>query len=110
MGEPEAVFADLFIIRDNSLVDDYMEVLLSYPGLRVRIKSSYLVREPLHSYSINGHLGTFIKSRTDVQEKRLLDGETPEGSDWGIEPDGEQGLLHTEKDGKVIRERVPTEK
>jgi scyllo-inositol 2-dehydrogenase (NADP+) len=109
-GEPEAVFADLFIIRDNSLVDDYMEVLLFYPGLRVRIKSSYLVREPLPSYSINGHLGTFIKSRTDVQERRLLAGEMPEGKDWGIEPENEQGLLHTEKDGKVIRERVPTEK
>lgn len=109
-GEPTAVFADLFIIRDNSLVDDYMEVLLFYPGLRVRIKSSYLVREPLPSYSIFGHLGTFIKTRTDVQERRLLAGETPEGPDWGIEPDSEQGLLHTEKDGKVIRERVPTEK
>jgi scyllo-inositol 2-dehydrogenase (NADP+) len=109
-GEPAAVFADLFIIRDNSLVDDYMEVLLFYPGLRVRIKSSYLVREPLPSYSINGHLGTFIKSRTDVQERRLLAGEMPEGKDWGIEPESEQGLLHTEKDGKVIRERVPTEK
>lgn len=109
-GEPEAVFADLFIIRDNSLVDDYMEVLLFYPGLRVRIKSSYLVREPLPSYSINGHMGTFIKSRTDVQERRLLAGEMPEGKDWGIEPESEQGLLHTELNGKIVRERVPTEK
>jgi scyllo-inositol 2-dehydrogenase (NADP+) len=109
-GDPEAVFADLKIIREHSLVDDYMEVLLFYPDLRVRVKSSYLVREPLPSYSINGHLGTFIKSRTDVQERHLLLGEMPEGPDWGVEPESERGLLHTEKDGKVIREWVPTEK
>ena len=109
-GDPEAVFADLFIIRDNSKVDDYMEVLLYYPGLRVRIKSSYLVREPLPAYSVFGHRGTFIKTRGDVQEKHLLAGDPPIGDDWGVEPVSEQGLLHTEIDGKVIRERVPTEK
>ena len=104
------MFADLFIIRDHSQVDDYMEVLLFYPGLRVRIKSSYLVREPLPSYSVFGHLGTFLKSRTDVQERHLLAGEMPGGADWGVEPETERGLLHTEKDGKVIREYVPTER
>ena len=109
-GDPDAVFADLFIIRDNSKVDDYMEVLLYYPGLRVRIKSSYLVREPLPAYSVFGHKGTFIKIRGDVQEKHLLAGDPPIGDDWGVEPVSGQGLLHTEIDGKVIRERVPTEK
>ena len=39
-GDPEAVFADIFIIRDHSLVDDYMEILLFYPGFRCRIKSN----------------------------------------------------------------------
>jgi len=109
-GDPDAVFADLFIIRDNSQVEDYMEVLLYYPGLRVRLKSSYLVREPLPAYSFFGHKGTFLKTRADVQEKHLLAGEMPGGPHWGIEPESEQGLLHTEIDGKVIRERVPTER
>jgi scyllo-inositol 2-dehydrogenase (NADP+) len=110
-GDPAALFADITIIRDNSLVDDYMELLLFYPdGLRVRVKSSYLVRESLPSYSINGHKGTFIKSRTDVQERHLLAGELPVGENWGVEPVSEEGLLHTEKDGKIIRERIPTEK
>jgi scyllo-inositol 2-dehydrogenase (NADP+) len=109
-GDPEAVFADIFIIRDNSKVDDYMELLLFYPGLRVRIKSSYLVREPLPAYSIFGHLGTFLKTRTDVQERHLLAGEMPGGEGWGVEPETECGLLHTEIDGKVVREYVPTER
>src|SRR5579859_2401994 len=109
-GDPEAVFADIFIIRDNSLVDDYMEVLLFYPGLRCRIKSSYLVREPLPSYSLFGHKGTFLKNRTDTQERHLLAGEMPVGDNWGVEPESEQGLLHTEIDGKIIREHVHTER
>lgn len=109
-GDPEAVFADLFIIRDHSKVDDYMEVLLCYPGLRVRLKSSYLVREPIPAYAIFGHRGSFLKTRADVQEKHLLAGEMPDSPDWGVEPESEQGLLHTDIDGKVIRERVATEK
>ncbi len=109
-GDPESIFADLFIIRDHSLVDDYMEVLLFYPGMRLRIKSSYLVREPVPSYGVYGHLGTFLKSRTDVQERHLLAGEMPGGPDWGVEPEAERGLLHTEKDGRVVREYVPSER
>ena len=109
-GDPDFVFADLFIIRDNSKVDDYMEVLLFYPGLRVRIKSSYLVREPLPAYSLFGHNGTFLKSRADVQEKHLLAGELPGGADWGLEPESERGLLVADVDGKTVRDRVPTER
>jgi predicted dehydrogenase len=109
-GDPEALFADIFIIRDHSLVDDYMEVLLFYPGFRCRIKSSYLVREPIPSYSVFGHKGTFLKNRTDVQERRLLAGDMPTGDDWGVESSAEQGLLHTGIDGKEIKERVPTER
>jgi len=109
-GDPQAVFADIFVIRDHSLVDDYMEVLLFYPGFRCRIKSSYLVREPIPSYSVFGHKGTFLKNRTDVQERRLLAGDMPVGDDWGVETTSEQGLLHTEIDGKEVKERVPTER
>lgn len=109
-GDPEAVFADVRIIREHSKVDDYMEVLLYYPGLRVRLKSSYLVREPLPAYSFFGHKGTFLKTRADVQEKHLLAGEMPGGPGWGVEPESEQGLLTAEIDGRVVRERVPTER
>ena len=109
-GEPDFVFADLFIIRDHSKVDDYMEVLLFYPGFRVRLKSSYLVREPIPAYSIFGHHGTFLKTRADVQEKHLLAGEMPDSPGWGAEPESEQGLLHTAIDGNPVRERVPTER
>jgi len=107
-GMPQAVFADIAIMRKVSKVDDYMELLLFYPELRVRVKSSYVVREALPSYVFHGTKGSFIKARTDVQEVMLQASVVPGGPDWGIEPESERGLLHTEKDGKIIREYVPS--
>jgi len=107
-GMPQSIFADIAIMRKSSKVDDYMELLLYYPGLRVRVKSSYMVREALPSYVFHGTKGSFIKARTDVQEVMLQASIVPGGPDWGVEPDSEKGLLHTEKDGKIIREYVPS--
>ena len=107
-GMPQSVFADLRITRPGSKVDDYFEILLYYPGLRVRMKSSYQVREPLPAYSMYGRKGTFLKSRADVQEMNLMLNRKPNLTDWGTEPETEHGLLHTEKDGKIIREKIPT--
>ncbi len=107
-GMPQAVFADLRITRPGSKVDDYFEILLYYPMLRVRLKAGYQVREPFASYVVHGRKGSFLKSRGDVQEALLLKDAKPNLTDWGTEPETEQGLLHTEKDGKLIRERIPT--
>ena len=107
-GMPEAIFADIAIMRKVSKVDDYMELLLYYPGLRVRVKSSYMVREALPSYVFHGTKGSFIKARTDVQEVMLQASVVPGGPEWGVEPETEKGLLHTEKDGKIIREYIPS--
>lgn len=107
-GDPDAVFGDIRIVRPISKVDDYFEVLLYYPKLRVRLHGSYLVREPLPSYILHGAKGSFLKWRADVQETALLEGNPPGTPDWGVEPVTERGLLHTEKEGAVIRETVPT--
>lgn len=107
-GLPQAVFADIRIVRPISKVDDYFELLLYYPALRIRLHGSYLVREPLPSFLLHGSKGSFIKWRADVQEADLQGGKTPGTPDWGIEPVTERGLLHTEADGEVIRETVPT--
>lgn len=107
-GFPQAVFGDIRMIRPRSRVDDYFEVLLYYPDMRVRLHGSYLVREPLPSYILHGSMGSFLKWRADVQEADLQAGKLPGPPDWGIEPVTERGLLHTESGGEVIRETVPT--
>jgi scyllo-inositol 2-dehydrogenase (NADP+) len=109
-GSPLSVFADIRIVREVSQVDDYFEVLLYYKNLRVRLRSSYLVREPLPAYILHGTKGSFIKSKTDVQENDLLAGKIPGSAGWGVEPDSEKGLLHTEENGKIFREHIISEK
>ncbi|MFH6767901.1 Gfo/Idh/MocA family oxidoreductase [Gaetbulibacter aquiaggeris] len=107
-GLPKAVFADLDTYRPNSKVADYFDLKLYYPSHRVILKSSYFVREPLPGNIIHGTQGSFIKPKADVQEKDLQAGKMPGAHNWGIEPDNEKGLLHTEKDGKIIKEFIPT--
>ena len=85
-GWPEAVFGDIRIVRDVSQVDDYFEVLLYYPKLRVRLHSNYLVRETLPAYQLHGTKGSFIKAKTDVQEAALQAGSIPGSQDWGKDP------------------------
>ncbi len=105
-GMPLALFADITINRPNSKVDDHFDLKLFYPNHRVTLKSSYYVREPLPGYQIHGTLGSFIKHKTDVQETDLQANKKPGGNNWGIEPESQKGLLHTEKDGKVIKEYI----
>ncbi|MCR8666775.1 Gfo/Idh/MocA family oxidoreductase [Aestuariibaculum sp. M13] len=107
-GMPEALFADLDSYRPNSKVGDYFDVKLFYPTHRVILKSSYFVREPLPGSILHGRKGSFIKSRADVQEKNLQAEKKPNSNHWGIEPKTERGLLHTEKDGKITKEHIPT--
>jgi predicted dehydrogenase len=107
-GMPVAVFADITINRPGSKVDDYFDLKLFYPAHRVTLRSSYYVREAMPGYQLHGTLGSFIKHKTDVQETGLQANKKPGSADWGTEPPSQQGLLHTEKDGKVIKELVPS--
>ncbi|RZJ68492.1 MAG: oxidoreductase [Flavobacterium sp.] len=107
-GFPDALFADLRPTRENSLVDDWFDITLFYKDFRVRLKSSYFVREPLPSYILHGKKGSFLKSRGDVQEDDLKLGKKPMVTDWGKEPEFRSGVLHTEIEGVELREHVPT--
>ena len=107
-GPPTHVFADIHVMREKSKVEDYFEILLYYPSMRVRLRATCFAREPVPSYVLHGTKGSFLKTRADVQEAALQTGKRPSGSDWGTEPETEQGVLHTEVDGKVIRESVKT--
>jgi len=105
-GMPDSVFADIAVNRPGSKVDDYFDLKLFYPKHRVSIRSSYFVREPLPGYVFNGKLGTFIKTKTDVQETALVAGKIPGGEDWGVESEANDGFLHTEKEGVIIKKHI----
>lgn len=108
-GLPTAVFADMMIMRENSLVDDYFEILLCYPSLRVRLKATMFAKEP-QGFIIHGSKGSFIKSRGDVQETQLQQHKNPQDADYGIEPEAEWGMLHVERNGVFVKEKLQSEK
>jgi scyllo-inositol 2-dehydrogenase (NADP+) len=107
-GMPLAVFADIRVTREHSLVDDWIDILFYYSDFRVRLKAGFFVREANPAYVIHGKKGSFLKPRGDVQEDELKLGKKPNLDSWGKEVSGNEGLLHTEIDGKIIKEKVPT--
>lgn len=109
-GYPDAVFADLAIMRTGSRVNDYFELILYYADKRVRLKGGFLAREMAPSYIVHGKRGSFLKSRADQQEDRLLAGEKPDTDNWCEEPESAWGILHAERNGEAFREKVPSEK
>ncbi|SHH07968.1 Predicted dehydrogenase [Flavobacterium micromati] len=107
-GMPKSVFADIRITREHSLVDDYFDILLYYPDFRVRLKAGFFVREANPSYVIHGKKGSFLKPHGDVQEDELKLGKKPNFDTWGTESIENQGLLHTEIKGEIIKKLIPT--
>ena len=107
-GMPSAVFADVMVMRKDSLVDDYCEIIFFYTNFRVRIKATMFAKEP-RGFIIHGTKGSFVKSRSDVQETQLQVHKNPLDDDYGIEPELEYGLLHTEKNGVFVKEKIPSE-
>ncbi|MBA4317104.1 MAG: oxidoreductase [Flavobacterium sp.] len=107
-GLPNTVFADIRLIREGTLVDDYLDILLYYPEFRVRLKASFFVRECIPSYILQGKKGSFLKPRGDVQEDNLKLGQKPNLDTWGKEPKSLEGTLHTEINEDILNLKFPT--
>jgi predicted dehydrogenase len=109
-GSPLTITADIRRQRPHAKVDDYFDIRLDYSFLKVMLQAGMLVREPGPRYLIHGTKGSFVKSGEDPQEALLRAGKLPVGEDWGKEPDEIYGILHTELNGKLVRERYPSHK
>jgi scyllo-inositol 2-dehydrogenase (NADP+) len=102
-GKPERLYASVRKLREGARTDDSFDIFLHYPGFKCLLRSSYLVREAGPRFSLHGTSGSFLKWGTDPQEAALKRGCRPGTDDWGREDELEQGLLHTEIDGKIYR-------
>ncbi len=103
-GMPEALFADLRVVRDNTRVNDYFDVRLYYPGLRVILKHTYLAMIAAPRFLVHGEAGAYIKYGVDPQEERLTAGMLPDTPEFGKEEKAAWGELRSdgelEYDGK----------
>lgn len=111
-GVPEAVFADIAILREGGMVDDYFIIHLLRPSLapniKITLKASYLMCEREPRFVLHGTNGSFVKYGLDRQEADLTDGLTPDMPHWGEEEKELWGLLHTDNNGVDVREEYPS--
>lgn len=99
-GMPKAVYAEVAILRDGGMVDDYFLIRFIRPALcpelQVTLKASYLMREPEPRFTLHGTLGSYVKYGVDKQEAALTEGKLPDTPHWGEETEKEWGLINTE--------------
>lgn len=107
-GYPDALFADIRNLRENSQVDDNIDILLYYKDKRVRLHAGFFNKEQLPAYTLQGRNGSFFKSRADIQEDVLKMDIKPNTKDWGKEPVEKEGVLNVIIDGKTIKKTIPT--
>ena len=100
LGLPEAIFADIGILRDGGVVDDYFMIHLlrcaKAPEVRITLKASYLMRDPEPRFVVHGTDGSYVKYGVDNQEELLKNGALPDTADWGVETRQAWGTPNTE--------------
>ena len=93
-GKPLQFRKTLGANRTGSQVDDYAFFHLIYDdNLNVYVYASLLVAKQLPAFVIHGAKGSYVKDRTDIQEKQLDQGISPLDENYGIEIPGSEGDL-----------------
>ena len=108
-GLPKYITADVRMQRSHAQTDDAFTIVLDYGFLQATLRAGMLVREHGPRYIIHGTNGSFIKYGDDPQEAKLKAGEMPNDTS-GVESEEFYGLLHTEINGQIVKEYVPSQR
>lgn len=93
-GKPQSFHKIYGKNRQNTKVDDYFSIHMSYPdSLNVFVHANMLIVDIQPSFVLHGTNGSFIKERADIQEEQLLKGIKPNDAGFGIEARGKEGKL-----------------
>ncbi len=111
-GKPISWYKSLGYFRPKTKVDDYAQIHLIYPNqLQVFITMSMLVTEAQPSFVLHGTKGSFIRDRSDIQEKQLLEGILPGNPTYGIEDTDKYGTLTTiSSDGIKNHQKITSDR
>lgn len=91
-GMPQAILADLAILRDGAETDDYFQATLRYERLRVVLHASTLAAAEAPRFRLDGTMGSFVLDGLDPQEAQLKAGHRP----------GEPGFGRGAPDGRLF--------
>lgn len=106
--KPTWVWADIRTLRTGGLVEDYFEIVLGHPSVKISLKAGYLVRIPGPKYTLHGINGSFVKSGMDPQEQALKEGKIPGSLGWGLETEKDWGSIHADIQGIELVGRIPS--
>lgn len=107
-GKPNAVTANLSVLRTGGRTTDQFAIRLHYNGFDAMLRCSYLVREMGPQFIIHGTEGSFIKMGTDPQEELLKIDRLPNEPGWGKEPKSDWGKLNTSLNGLHLEGAIET--
>jgi len=98
-GKPDQLYADIREQR-GGVTDDYFELDLYYPNLKVKLKAGVLVADPSPRFTVRGTEGAFVTFGLDPQEQNLKEGKKLDSNDYSW------GTLYKWEDGKMTEEQV----
>jgi scyllo-inositol 2-dehydrogenase (NADP+) len=93
-GDPESVWADVRIDRENAVVDDAFDVLLQFDGVTALLRATLTAVTPGPRFVVHGTKGSFVKRGLDPQEDALKAGAKFSDAGFGEEPESQWGKLH----------------
>jgi predicted dehydrogenase len=85
-GKPQAISADIAVLRQGAPAPDYFHVTLRYPRHRAILHSTKLAADHGLRFAVHGTRGSWIKHGIDTQEAATVAGASPEGPGWGRDP------------------------
>ncbi len=106
-GPPIGISADIAIQRAASRTDDWFQVVLRYPRLRVILHASAMIAAGEPRFAVHGTRGSIVTHHLDSQEDALKVGRIPGTAGWG-EPVAPVQVTQAGADGTTDTRPVPS--
>ncbi|HTV07273.1 MAG TPA: Gfo/Idh/MocA family oxidoreductase [Acidobacteriaceae bacterium] len=93
-GNPETVWADVRIDREDGVTDDAFDIMLRFDRVTALLRSTLTAAFKGPRFVVHGTKGSFVKWGLDPQEDALKAGAKFSDPGFGEEPEAEWGELH----------------
>lgn len=108
-GMPDSIYADIRSQRGGD-TDDWFEINLYYPSLKVKLKAGMLVLDDTPRFILRGKKGAFVKYGFDPQEAELAKETDLLSENWGKDSESNYGILREWNSGDISERAIETER